>query len=883
MLIVDDDPVDLATYASQFVTCADWRFAIETADSPASAMASIARAKPDCIVLADALRETTGTEFIAEIRRFGYDIPIVVIVGGPSETVAVDVMKSGAQDYLRKAHLTAAGLCRAVIIQLSPQAMRDEIAMYRAREQSNADALSRALGRMSFLAQTDKFFSVTRDLRSIVDLAVAHALPFLGEAGILDVMEDDRLTRRTIAVDAAPRLQSARSRLVWVAPERTTGSGVAKAMRDDAGLYLCGAAFAAAARGDADIAILADAGIRAGVFLPLRINGPAMGVLTILTTRAAGFSIEERLLLDDYAQRVAVAIANARVVESERIQRERAEAAKLRLMFQSRISTLFARSLDWENAMRTLMTLITAEFADSAAIFAVENRPKRIRLISADSRTPDLRAKIADYFAGNPPLDTDRIGPGRVIRTGRSQFFSPEFLDIDVEPRAWRHRRNLLATWLPVSSICVPLQVNGKTIGAIIFVRDRSLKPFTKEDLVIAEDVARRAAVYMEIARLYDSEHAIAATLQEALLPGILPSVTDVQFGVRYFAGTEGTDVGGDWYDIIEIDENRMVITIGDVIGRGIKAAVMMGQYRDYLRSYAFERYSPAVTLARLNEMVNALRNEAFATCIVIVLDRSKRRIAYASAGHPPPMMRFADGTVAVLDGAASMPIGAWPDTEYGETACDMPAGATLVLYTDGLVETRRRGASEGIDLLRIVLARGPANVELMLDGILRELAPDRSDDVAILVIEMLPAQSATLRRWVFPRIDRAVMRTIRAEFDEILEAQGSDPTDIYNARLILGELLANIVRYAPGPFRLELDWNDEFPELRLSDSGPGFSLDEGLASPDDSLSLSGRGLFIIAQLSRKFVMSRRAAGGLASTVILPVQRRSEQRELSLR
>jgi anti-sigma regulatory factor (Ser/Thr protein kinase) len=324
-----------------------------------------------------------------------------------------------------------------------------------------------------------------------------------------------------------------------------------------------------------------------------------------------------------------------------------------------------------------------------------------------------------------------------------------------------------------------------------------------------------------------------------------------------------------------------MVVTIGDVVGRGIKAAVAMGQYRDMLRAYAFEGFGPAAALSRLNDVLHALGGEAFATCTVVVLDRVTRRIVYASAGHPPLMLRLLDGTVRVLDGARSMPIGAWPETRYIEAACDMPIGATLLFYTDGLVETRHRSAAEGVELLAAALSRSRPDIELMLEDVLHDIAPDRSDDIAILAIEMLVPQSETLRRWVFPAIDRATVHAIEAEFDTIFERRHIAGAEAFGARTVLGELLSNVARHAPGAFRLELNWGGEFPELSLYDSGPGFAPPAQFLGPADILSTTGRGLFLVAQTSRSVKMARRPSGGLATNVVLAICQKPHARQLA--
>jgi len=237
-----------------------------------------------------------------------------------------------------------------------------------------------------------------------------------------------------------------------------------------------------------------------------------------------------------------------------------------------------------------------------------------------------------------------------------------------------------------------------------------------------------------ETRRLYEREHRIAETLQRALLPDRLPDGPDVELCARYLPGGSGSDVGGDWYDAVVLPDGRMALAVGDVSGRGLAAAAVMGQLRMALRAYAVEGRDPAVAMAALDRFALDLSDDRIATALLLLLDPRTGAFDVVNAGHPPALVVDGAGGAAYVEGVPGPPLGVGGGG-YGAARADLPVGATLVLFTDGLVEQRDRPLADGFArLLALARAVGPdieRSCDALLDGMLGAAA---ADDVALLL-----------------------------------------------------------------------------------------------------------------------------------------------------
>jgi serine phosphatase RsbU (regulator of sigma subunit) len=249
-----------------------------------------------------------------------------------------------------------------------------------------------------------------------------------------------------------------------------------------------------------------------------------------------------------------------------------------------------------------------------------------------------------------------------------------------------------------------------------------------------AETLATRLEVIAsENERLYGEQRDIAQTLQHALLPDSLPRVPGVETSARYEAGEEGVDVGGDWYDVIAIDARRLLLVVGDVSGRGLRAATTMASLRYAIRAYAAQADDPAEILTKISRLVDIAESGQLATVLCAMVDTESRRLSVTSAGHLPPLL-ISDGEARFLDSDVGLPIGVEPDSAYHSTTVTVPATATMVAFTDGLVERRGESLDEGLERLRAAAAGHHVGLSELLGKLVSELVDGRSeDDIAIV------------------------------------------------------------------------------------------------------------------------------------------------------
>ena len=259
--------------------------------------------------------------------------------------------------------------------------------------------------------------------------------------------------------------------------------------------------------------------------------------------------------------------------------------------------------------------------------------------------------------------------------------------------------------------------------------------PFTETDVSVVEELGRRLAVGLANSDTFAREHAIAETLQRSLLPDALPQIPGLDLAVRYLPATEGASVGGDWYDAFPLPDGRVGLVIGDVAGHNIASASTMGQVRSLLRAYAIDDPAPSRALQRTSAAVAQLLPDALASVVYAVLDPATGDLAYANAGHPPPIISTSPGQAEYLDDAAGTMLGASATAIFTTGRRRLPPGTRLLCYTDGLIEDRRRDICEGLTALAETLRRSrPSSAEQTCATLQSALVGTvRQDDICLL------------------------------------------------------------------------------------------------------------------------------------------------------
>jgi GAF domain-containing protein/anti-sigma regulatory factor (Ser/Thr protein kinase) len=342
------------------------------------------------------------------------------------------------------------------------------------------------------------------------------------------------------------------------------------------------------------------------------------------------------------------------------------------------------------------------------------------------------------------------------------------------------------------AAIIVPLRARERTLGSLAMATTTANKG-------IIEELARRAAMALDNARLYAKEHEAAETLQRSLLPTHLPDLPGMTVAAAYQPGSSALEVGGDWYDVFPLAGGRVGLVIGDVVGRGLRAAAAMGQLRNALRAYALEDWTPAAVLERLNQLTQSTDQGDMATLVYATFDPQTAELVFASAGHPPPLVVEPGGETEYLEGGRSVPTGVVGDTAYEEARTTLGAGATLVLYTDGLVERRGTSLDDGLATLAQAAAEAAgSDVGALRDHLLVRQPPCAGDDVAVLVFRPLAGAGPRFEAQV--PAEPAALAGVRHRMRHWLTEAGASADEVHDVLLACGEACANVVEHAYGP-----------------------------------------------------------------------------------
>jgi len=548
--------------------------------------------------------------------------------------------------------------------------------------------------------------------------------------------------------------------------------------------------------------ILIDKGIRSLLGVPLLVESRTIGVLHVGTLTLRTFRHDEAELLQAAADRIALAIDHARLYDAERQARAVAERRAEQVHDLQSITDVALSHLAMDDTLLVSMLDRVCGLldADTAAILLLDSEGDVLVVRAAKGIEEEvergLRIPLGGGFAGR--IAGERR-PVVLEDVDHAEVMNPILHDKGI--------RSLLG---------VPLLVEGEPIG-VMHVGSLSPRSFTEEQVSLMELAADRIATAIDRAR----QHNVAEQLQRALLPSGLPEIPGLNMAASYHPAADDADVGGDWYDVLQLGSGLVGVAMGDVVSRGLRAAAFMGELRTALRAYAIEGDRPARVLTRLDRLVRGMREREMATVAYAILDSRTRELTYCLAGHPPPLVIPVEGEPRFLRAPASAPIGAVAAPRYEDCDAKLDARDTLLMYTDGLVEHRDRTLEEGMAALaEEALARGEEPEELVsrLMGRLGRSA----DDVAALAVRLsgVDPERVELRLPAVP----GSLSPMRAALGEWLAAAGAPDDDAYDVLIAAGEAAANAVEHAYGPvdaeFEVEGRVTDGSVVLAVRDSG---------------------------------------------------------------
>ncbi|MGX1674153.1 SpoIIE family protein phosphatase [Streptomyces sp. NPDC055400] len=512
--------------------------------------------------------------------------------------------------------------------------------------------------------------------------------------------------------------------------------------------------------------------------------------------------------------------------------------ARRNLALLNEAGARIGNSLDLETTARELLDVVVPGFCDLASVdlyqglLAGDESALNSRSL-ADGSAELRRVAAASAVADVPFLEAS--GGDGVVEVGAVHRYSFNSPCADALRTARPQFVPAASGGLIQSTLAVPMVAHDTVVGLARFARTKGSEPFNDRDRALAVELAARAAVCIDNARLYRREHERALILQRSLLPPDDPEASGLDIACRYLPGNAATEVGGDWFDVIELPGHRTALVVGDVMGRGLRAAVAMGELRTAVRTLALLDLEPAEVLSALDEIARGLGapggpsspalgprggvqqatraarrtgdadlSEVYlATCVYAVYDAVTRRCTFANAGHLPPVLVEPGEGALMLDVPPGMPLGVGGEP-FEEVEVELPEGSLLALYTDGLVESRDHPLDEGLSAFRSALDDPSPALEDVCDHVLATLDTHHGeDDIALLMARVQGLPADAVGDWTLPREPRSVGRA--REFTRAKLTEWDLEPLVDTTELLVSELVTNALRYGEGDIRLRL------------------------------------------------------------------------------
>jgi len=489
-------------------------------------------------------------------------------------------------------------------------------------------------------------------------------------------------------------------------------------------------------------------GVQALAALPLRVEGRLLGSFVVVWDTEHPFAGDDLEVLEALSAQIALSVSRLQA-DAERAAAVAAMAeANRHLQLLADVGEVLSDSLDIGEQIDRLTSLVVPVLGDWCWL-VVTDEQGRLHELAAGHRDPARRSEVQDYVRAMIAGASDDASPHVVATTGRVRVLDElddAYLERALPDPALRETFRRLGG---ASSTVVPLTARGQVLGALGLVDLPERGPHSPAEVDTATEIGRRAGLALQHARLFGQQRALAETLQRSMLTAP-PEPDHTEIVVRYVPAAAGAEVGGDWYDAFLQPDGATVLAIGDVVGHDTRAAAAMGQVRGLLRGISYSSGdSPAGVLTQLDRAVRGLALDTMATCLVARLEQDEddvragtTRLRWANAGHPPPAVLDCDGRVHLLEqGPADLLLGVDPESPRADHVAVLRRGATVLLYTDGLVERRDRDIDTGTAALTEVLSTcaGLALDELCDRVLQRLILPDAEDDVAVLAVRLHP------------------------------------------------------------------------------------------------------------------------------------------------
>jgi PAS domain S-box-containing protein len=662
------------------------------------------------------------------------------------------------------------------------------------RTEADAEYASAARGQR-ILAQASAILAGSLDVATALDSLARLAVPMLADWCTVDLVGDDGRLRRLVTVHEDPtRVMLARELERRYPPDPDSPYGVPNAIRTGNSAWYPEITedLLAAAVPDVELRrILRGLGLRSAMVVPLRGRDRPRGALSFATAESGRrYDARDLRLAEELAHRAALALENARLHAAEQDARRRAERAADRTARLQAATAALSVAVTREQVAEVIIEHALRALDAAAALSLLTTDESSLDLIRATGYPEDVVRRWRRYTAPRYGGVADALRARQVV-----WHTSPEALHA-----AYPEHEPLPDAIGRGARAAVPLLLGDHALG-VLYLNFRDRRVFQPEDLAFLLTLGRQCAQALDRAQFYEREHTIAETLQRSLLPARLTDVPGVRTAARYLPASREANVGGDWYDAMPLADGRLALVIGDVAGRGLRAASVMGRLRSAVRACATEPHSPDALVRRLHRMLD---REEMATLVYLVLDPVERTASYTNAGHLPPLRVDPEGRAEFLPGASAplCRLGA----SYQTFTAAVPDGSTLLLYTDGLVEDRARSTiDEGLERLRVLVQEAQDRTpESLVQRIVAAASSEREldDDVAVMAVSLDAAQSPHLGLRV-PAVPEST-QMVRRSLWRWLTAAHVDPVRIQEILTAASEACNNAVEHAYGAAEAE-------------------------------------------------------------------------------